>query len=579
MAIRNILRLLVGLALVAVLGPKQLAEAQPKAPHVQVFGQVEQHEVAVAQAFNYRIEMYATPGVSEATTHVREAFEQAQFSGAPDGLRVERWHAIEVEDGTTPADPMVLRRRVTLRAERVGVQRIPSFEVSLGEQAWSTAPVDVTVYAVHPSFFQARSAIFPIVAEQRKRSGTGSVRVGSAFLVAPDAIATSLHVVLDARRVRVMLPGGREVVSKKVWVADPARDVALLHLDPGAVRAAGLLPLSLAPLDGGVASHRADPCASVVFTFGWPGGQQHSTAGLCYQGATLHPDERVWVSANAVRPGDSGGPLLDRYGQVIGVVSAGTVGGHRSDVLREEVTLSFDLRPALAQRLLVARPRSLRALMKDSEFNLHPHVQAIRLTSLLSMRRWGRGGVAASLEELEAGLQQTPDHAHLHFLHGMIHQLLGTRSQAAEAYRASLKTFEGNFMASYMLGLYHLQRGEYDEAERLFRQTRRYRPYYHFASHGLAKALMGRQQYEDAMPLLRIVITHDPGYAPALYDLALCALALGDTLRARQLLVKLEALSPVRAHRLRRVLREPVLHPRRVEERPRAVLHSFQPGQ
>ncbi len=548
------------------------ATAQPRPaaePSLQVFSNVSRSVVAVGAAFRLDVEVYASPASAEETARVADAFTTARFDTTGTGFDVIREEAMTLRTPEETGGLLVLARRFVLRVLRSGPHEVPPLRFDVGAQAYATAAHAVTAYAVDPVFFQAGASVLPVLAEYQQAGDRRSyARVGSAFLVAPDAVVTSLHVVMDARRVRLMLPGGKPLYTSKAWVLDPVRDVAVLYVRPGAVARAGLTPLRLAPAAGSVAQ---EPDEAVAFTYGWPGGVQRSTAGVRYRGLTLQPGEALWISANPVRPGDSGGPLLDRTGRVLGVVTSGAVSTGQSEALHEELCIALDPRPALARRQGVGRPRSLRALMRDPAFTGHPHVQAIRLTSMLAAGRRRFPGLDAALARLDAPQPPAPGNARFHFLRGIIHQLLGTTTAAAEAYRAALDAFDGHFLSAYMLGLHHLRRREYRAAEARFRHAQQYAPYRHLAAYGVARALMGRLRYDEAVPFLRAVIAHDPAYAPALYDLARCALARDDEAHARQLLARLEALDAASARRLRRVLREPILRPRVLRELPRAT--------
>ncbi|MFQ5569090.1 MAG: trypsin-like peptidase domain-containing protein [Rhodothermales bacterium] len=574
-----------GILLAGLLCMAAQAVAQPRSPSagdasVQVFSKVDRSVVAAGVTFVYEVEVYASPESFVEAVRVEHAFMAAQLAIEDNTLELisDGTVGLRREGGAT--GPFVLRRRVLLRARAPGRYRIPSFKLHLDGRTYTSLTHQVTAYEVEPDFFEAGAAVLPIAAElkEARKRRTRTERVGSAFLITPDALVTSLHVILDARRVRVTLPNGKTVTTGKAWVVDPVRDVAILHMNPHVVAEAGLTPLELAPMTGDVTtSALEDDDNSVVFTYGWPSGVQRSTAGLRYQGLTLQPGETLWISTNPVRPGDSGGPLLDRKGRVLGVISSGTARDQHRHTLREEISVALDIRPALGQKLRVRRPRSLRALMRDPSFQEHPHVQALRLTTLLST-----GGrlpdVETSLAQLDKSVALGTDDARLYFLQGVVYQLLGTGSRAVASYRASLEAYDGHFISSYMLALYYLRSGNYREAERFFRHTLRFGPYDHFATFGLAETLMKRLQYAEAVPLLHAVIAYDPTYVPALYSLALCALALDDEPRARQILVKLEGLSPVSAWRLRRIMRRPVLRPRVLRELPRVPI-SFLPLQ
>src|SRR5690606_13295318 len=135
--------------------------------------------------------------------------------------------------------------------------------------------------------------IVPLVSEAAE-PGFRYRRIGSAFLIAPDVLATSFHTVIDAEAITVVLPDGQRLRVRKAWALDPVRDVALLYIDPKRAAQAGMQPLPLAPMTGAVHTTPAAP-DSVVFTYGWPGGVQRSTAGRYWPDLLLERGQSVWV--------------------------------------------------------------------------------------------------------------------------------------------------------------------------------------------------------------------------------------------------------------------------------------------
>jgi S1-C subfamily serine protease len=142
---------------------------------------------------------------------------------------------------------------------------------------------------------------------------------GSGFTVAHDLVVTNAHVVAGEprRSTRVILPSGG-VRLARVVLYDPNRDLALLSVR-------NLDERSL-PLTKGRVGARGS-------VFGHPGGQ----AALAIQPATIaeeitavgedlydhhHTSRDVFVLAASLEPGDSGGALIDRRGQVVGVAFA-----------------------------------------------------------------------------------------------------------------------------------------------------------------------------------------------------------------------------------------------------------------
>jgi serine protease Do len=140
---------------------------------------------------------------------------------------------------------------------------------------------------------------------------------GGAGVVWPGGVVvTNAHVATE-RRIIVRLPDGSVVEGETIW-RDPARDLA-------AVAAPGLA--SLAPIEPGDAG-RVRPGA-LVFAIGHPWGIRDAVSVGVFHGVGPIPAgigvpepirRQAWVQA-AVRlaPGNSGGPIADADGRVIGV--------------------------------------------------------------------------------------------------------------------------------------------------------------------------------------------------------------------------------------------------------------------
>ena len=138
--------------------------------------------------------------------------------------------------------------------------------------------------------------------------------VGSGFIVSPDGyIVTNAHVVDGANEVTVRLTDRREFTAKVVG-ADKRTDIALIKID-----AKGNLPA----LD--LSNPPAPRQGEWVVAIGSPFGFENSiSAGIvsgvhrALPGGQMTPFIQTDV---AVNPGNSGGPLLNAAGQVVGVNS------------------------------------------------------------------------------------------------------------------------------------------------------------------------------------------------------------------------------------------------------------------
>ena len=136
---------------------------------------------------------------------------------------------------------------------------------------------------------------------------------GSGFIVGADGLVlTNAHVVEGAREVTVKLTDRREFRAK-VLGADPATDVAVLRIDAKDLPAVKL---------GNPAAARV---GDWVVAIGSPFGFENSvTAGIVSaKGRALPGDAYVpFLQTDvAVNPGNSGGPLFNMAGEVIGINS------------------------------------------------------------------------------------------------------------------------------------------------------------------------------------------------------------------------------------------------------------------
>lgn len=146
------------------------------------------------------------------------------------------------------------------------------------------------------------------------------VQGGTGFIISGDGyVVTNNHVIEDADRVQVRL-STREQVNAKVVGKDPATDLALLKIDVKQ----RLTPLSLGNSDavrvGEWVMAIGDPLAfDKTVTVGVVSAKDRS--GLTADAATRSFENFIQTDA-AINFGNSGGPLINVHGEVVGINTA-----------------------------------------------------------------------------------------------------------------------------------------------------------------------------------------------------------------------------------------------------------------
>jgi serine protease Do len=177
--------------------------------------------------------------------------------------------------------------------------------------------------------------------EPRKREGS----TGTGFVVTTGgSIVTNAHVVENCSSVEISTPEHPKLAARLV-ARDDINDVALLS-------SPDLKPKDVGSIRNGV------KLGEQVVAFGYPLAGVLSVSGNFTLGnvtslAGLSNDSRYLQISTPVQPGNSGGPLLDQYGNVVGIVSS-KLNALRTAIVTGDIpqNVNFALKIGTASNLL-----------------------------------------------------------------------------------------------------------------------------------------------------------------------------------------------------------------------------------
>lgn len=155
---------------------------------------------------------------------------------------------------------------------------------------------------------QAKESI--VVIQNAGRDGKQQ-GIGAGFVISEDGlIATNLHVIGEARPITVQLADGSEHEATAVQASDRKLDLAIVKIDT---------KKKLKPLPMGDATKLAQ--GQAIVALGHPRGLEYSVVAGVLSGKRDIEGISMLQLAIPIEQGNSGGPVLDMQGRVVGVVS------------------------------------------------------------------------------------------------------------------------------------------------------------------------------------------------------------------------------------------------------------------
>ena len=377
----------------------------------------------------------------------------------------------------------------------------------------NTAPAQTTMSAEDI----AEKALAATVYLEMKDTNGKILGIGSGFFVKPNIIATNYHVIEGAAKGTAKLVGKYSKYTIKGFTAiDKTNDLVLLQvvMFPDDPKISELYkkffpsqPLPLGDSDD-------IKIGATVYVAGNPKGLEGTFSdGIISSLRDKYTKERLQMTA-PISPGSSGGPVLSKKGEVIGVSFAG--------------------HPSLdAQNLNFAIPaKYLKKLLKQSK-SAKPLSQGKQSISADTYFLWGNakyhlGDYAGAIKDYTAAIRIKPDYADAYTNRGNAKAELGKHIAAIADYDTAIRFKPDYVNAYYNRGVAKAELGQYFAAIADYDTAIRLKPDYAdaYTNRGLTKGKLG--QYFAAISDYDIAIRLKPEFVLAYYNRALAKYRLGQ---------------------------------------------------
>jgi S1-C subfamily serine protease len=186
--------------------------------------------------------------------------------------------------------------------------------------------------------------------------GVSRAASGTAWPVASGYAVTNHHIVAGKQSVVLIDSRGREIPARVV-LSDAGNDIALLEVDNPA-RLPPALPVATA----------AARLGASVFTIGFPrvdvmGTTPKLSLGIISSVNGMHDDPASYQVSVPIQPGNSGGPLVNMRGEVVGLVTSmlGRVDAAGGEA-QPFANISYALKVDRVMALLAEAPRPERSI-------------------------------------------------------------------------------------------------------------------------------------------------------------------------------------------------------------------------
>ena len=341
-----------------------------------------------------------------------------------------------------------------------------------------------------------------------------TIGTGSGFVARPEGtLVTNYHVLLDAHTIDVHFPDGSRSEVVGIFEIDRAKDFAIVKLMEGFYSTleigdpSNLKPYEYTSALGYLTEQVNEDKGQIVQTYGFVLGV-HPQAD---------PKTPFIYTTTPFGPGFSGGPVVNKFNQVIGLA---TIEGQSVNLALPINTINAFLDSKVSfsiNSLLDQDKTSLEAMYFRGSYYLHELADPDK-----------------AIAEFKKILAKDPSFVLAHYELASVYRDLGMIDNAISQYEKTLELNPDFPEALSNLGGYYFRSGKLDQAVSTFKKAIEIYPNFIQALSNLGAALNKNGHYDQAIGHLKKALNLNPEFAIAHFNLGNSLFALNQFDEARQ---------------------------------------------
>ena len=274
---------------------------------------------------------------------------------------------------------------------------------------------------------------------------------GSGFFIAPDRIVTNRHVIERSSRVEIHLLNGKKFVVKGVIAVDGEGDLAMLQVDVPTAFAVPLPIVRTVPQEG-----------ESIVVVGNPFGLEGSVSnGIVSAVREISGYGKIIQITAPISPGSSGSPVVNMFGQVIGIASLQAAEGQ---------SLNFAIPSERILQLKVSDLQTISSLTADTQKNKRSAAERYYSQGVAQL---SRDDYARAIQFFERATELDPNYPEAWYQAGFCYGVLNRHQDALKASRNAARLRPEWTEAFVNIGASSYALGQFKDAVDAYRQALR----------------------------------------------------------------------------------------------------------